>query len=466
MFSFLKNKDTKGINLLRIGRLDAALEYYSARHASDPKNAEIIVQIAKIHFRKNEYAKTKDWLRNARGLKLNDFDMTQILDMTNFRKLAEPDYFNSNPVFSPDGKWIAFTSARKDTNGDGKINLQDRPGLYMVNIETGSEIQIASSEFYNNHPAFSPDGEKIVYLSTREDTVRDGTITHADNPGLYMIDLSTGKEECLVQASDRPKFPSFSPDGEHLLFCGWANRSRYCGVYIMDMKTRVIRSLNSASESNYPVFSPKGDRIIFSNWSRDTNKDGVIDLRDNSALIEVDPKSRLPKLLVSDEFSNSYPCFSPDGGSIAYLSCRRDTNKDGVINSLDNSGIYVRNLENGTERMLVADDHYNKFPAFSHDGRRLVFIGSWRGRKPKDDDLESTDYFDTKGIHCIDLDGTNEVEVVSTKYYGSRFLSVSPKANLVAYISWRKDTNRGLYLAPFDRQPTQSELANFIENNL
>ena len=109
-----------------------------------------------------------------------------------------------------------------DTNKDGAIDLRDNSALYEVNLKTGSEKLLVSDLHSNSYPAFSPDGESIVFLSRRRDTNQDGKIDHTDYPALYLKDLSTGKEELLIEARHRPKFPSFSPDGESILSCSWS----------------------------------------------------------------------------------------------------------------------------------------------------------------------------------------------------------------------------------------------------
>lgn len=468
MFGFGRKKDSEGLALLRAGKTNEAIAHYTKRSQEDSENPDSLIQLAKIYFRQKEYLKTKEWLLKAVKRELSEIDALQILDMTNYKKLASEKYLNSDPAFSPDGKWVAFSSARRDTQGDGRIRMDDRPGLYMVNIETGAEIQIVSDDFYNSHPVFSPDGTRVAFLSAREDRNHDSKIDHTDDAGLYLKDLASGKEECLIEAKHRPKFPSFSPDGNSLLFCSWYQQAKVCGIYLLNLRTKTVKTVLGLFESNFPVFSPNGDKIVYPSWRSDTNNDGTIDLRDNSALYEMNLKTGTESLLVSDRFSNSYPNFSPDGREIVYLSRRRDTNNDGAINSLDNSGIYLLDLAKKKEKELVSDEHYNKFPFFTYDGKQVVFLGSWRvGKKKAEEmDVDHSEYFENKGIHVVDRDGENEREIVSTKHYGCRFLCPSPKANLVAYISWRKDTNRGLYLAPVDRLPSKEEIKFYIENNL
>jgi len=462
-----EKKDTTGIDLVNAGKFIEAITYYTARIQKNPDDPEALIQMGFINFKREQPVKAKEWYLKAADKNLTEQEILQILEITNYVKISSDKFNNSQPTFSPDGKWIAFTSARKAAGADGKLGISSRPGIYAVNIDTHNEIMISSDNFYNSQPSFSPDGQRVVFLSARKDLNQDGRIDHTELPGIYIKDLDSGKEECIVPPEHRSKFPTFSPDGNSILFCGW-HYSRNAGIYLLDLKTRNIKTLEGIFESNFPVFSPKGDKIMFASWRDDTNGDGHIDLRDNSALYHIDLRNGLETLVVSDRYSNSYATFSPDGENILYLSRRRDTNNDGAINSLDNSGIYTMNLARRKEKMIVSDENFNKFPAFSCDGKRAAFISSLRSKSPKkaDMDADRSEYFDNKGIYCVDSDGENFREIVPPTYYGCRFLATSPKTNHVAYISWRKDTNRGLYLAPLDRLPTKIELKQIIVNSL
>ncbi|MEJ5170686.1 MAG: hypothetical protein WHU10_06835, partial [Fimbriimonadales bacterium] len=75
---------------------------------------------------------------------------------------------DSNPVWSPDGKWIAFAS-----NRDGRTDT------YLVPIEGGAPRRLTWSGV--GPSAWTPDGKEIVVSQNREDTF----------PGLYAIDVKT-----------------------------------------------------------------------------------------------------------------------------------------------------------------------------------------------------------------------------------------------------------------------------------
>ncbi len=455
--------EARDVQLLRQNRWEEALDHFLDFHRAFPGHVEMILEIAKIHFKKREYAKAKEWLLKAAALPLSESHVRTALELTNYQKIASDRHFNSHPKFSQDGEWLTFVSARQDTNGDGKIDATDNAALYAIHLQSQTEVEIVSNDFFNSHPSLSTALDQVLFLSARRDRDRDGRVDHNDVPGLYIKNISTGREECLVESKHRPKFPSFSPDHQSVLFCAWHSGAKRCGIYQMNLKDRVVRILHDAFESTYPSYSPDGKKVIFSGWQSDTNGDGVIDIQDNSGIFELEIATGKVTRIVNDSYSNFYPSYSPDGLSRVFLSRRRDTNRDGVINSLDDSGVHVIDRY-GFERRIVADDRHNKFPVFSSDAQRVVFVSTWPD--PERVGAPQAHYFENKGIYSVGTDGMSLTEIVSNKHFGCRFLCASPRRNQIAYAAWRSDTHRGLYLADLDHLPSQKDLIRLIETNI
>lgn len=93
-------------------------------------------------------------------------------------------------------------------------------------------------------------------------------------------------------------------------------------------------------------------------------------------LIELNPGDKLIRMicdltgmkkLVSDKYKNSFPDFSFDGKKIVFASNRRKIESSIVDN---NSGIYVVDIMSGEETRVVSDEYDNYHPSFSPDSKK------------------------------------------------------------------------------------------------
>ena len=450
----------KGQKLFELGIFDEAIEQFSMA-ISRRKDINTYYLLAAAYFNTGDFTNTKKVLKEVIALGPSEKMIRKICELTGMKRIVSDEYRNAFPAFSPDGNKIVFCSIRRDTNGDGVIDQKDNFGIYIIDAEGKNERQIVNDDCQNTYPSFSPDGSKIVYLSRRRDTNGDGKIDLFDNPGIYIKDLDGKDEKCIVSDDYHNKFPSFSPEGDKILFASW--REYNSGIYTIDIDGKNEKQIVSDEYDNtFPSFSPNGQKIIYASWRRDTNKDGRIDLRDNSSIYIIDNDGRNEQELVSDRYNNSFPVFSPDGTKIVYLSRKRDTNKDGKIDSLDNSGIYICDTKGRNKKCIVSDKAYNKFPSFSPDGKKILFLSSGKSHRR----TPGKGFFGWKGIYTVDINGRNKRQVVSGKYYGNTNPLFSPTQEKILYLTWRDGTQRGIYLADANTPPNLQELKSLVEYNL
>ncbi|MFT5941417.1 MAG: dipeptidyl aminopeptidase/acylaminoacyl peptidase [Sediminicola sp.] len=138
---------------------------------------------------------------------------TMILGDSIPRQLTSGDFDDEDPVWSPDGTQIAFTSNRSD-NPDGNSNND----IWIVNANNtnkGKSLkQVTTNSNSDFYPQWSPDGKHIVYR-----TVTDKKAIWYATQKLAIIPVDGGQPTLLAEGLDRNiSKPTFSDDGKLIYF--------------------------------------------------------------------------------------------------------------------------------------------------------------------------------------------------------------------------------------------------------
>lgn len=158
--------------------------------------------------------------------------------------------YDAYPVFSPDGKWIAFQSNRTGSSD-----------IWVVPTEGGTPRQLTFAGGTESPTDWSPDGKSLLFVSRR------------DTPfaSIFSLDLATLRFTKLTEDFKNLLRPTFSPDGAKLAYerngFPWY-RPRYNGsaaAQLWTLDTRTGKSTPLADDGRqhlYPHYLPDGKGVV------------------------------------------------------------------------------------------------------------------------------------------------------------------------------------------------------------
>ncbi len=179
---------------------------------------------------------------------------------------------DSFPRWSPDGSQIVFHTNRNLTEVDQERQFD----IYVIDVQTGNELQLTDSEQNEFGGAFSPAGDQIVFHRQLSGNIWELFIINAD-----------GTDEEQITTLNRPSlFASWSPDGNQLVFHGFVNG--FWQIFTLDLATRNTTQVTfDAQNSFYPKWSPNGEWIAFHREFDAENRDIYLVSADGTSQVRV-----------------------------------------------------------------------------------------------------------------------------------------------------------------------------------
>lgn len=260
------------------------------------------------------------------------------------RQVTKAPHGISQPAWSPDGKRVAHaarTGEYKDPKErtpleksaprvirdlryklDGVGFFDDRRiHIFTGDVETGEEKQVTDGDWNDDHPAWSPDGKRLAFVSDRE-RQRHQRQWRTD---VWVTPAAGGRATKVTRSKGSAAHPAFSPDGKRIAFVGHEN-----GEAGLAKNTHVMwvpadggnapRSVNASIDrpaAGWPVFAsgrtfawaPEGDALLYLAGDRGTQ-----------AIYRADLGGGLSQKVLAGERQIEAFALAADGKSIAFTA--------------------------------------------------------------------------------------------------------------------------------------------------
>ncbi len=239
---------------------------------------------------------------------------TTKLGSNEFTNLTHARGYDAEGSYSPDGKWIAFSSNRHAYTdklpaeeqqllaNDSKYFLE----IYVMRADGSDVKRLTDVPGYDGGPFFSPDSKRICWRRFTP----EGNIAE-----IWTMNIDGSDQKQITKLGGMSWAPYYHPSGDYLIFTTDINGRSNFELYIVDAegKHEPVRVSNLPGFDGLPVFFPDGKRLAWT-ANRTQNKKGQIyfaDFDDAQARQALSAAPIQRKIAVSATDSDSSNTTSP-----------------------------------------------------------------------------------------------------------------------------------------------------------
>ncbi|MBK5965643.1 Tol-Pal system beta propeller repeat protein TolB [Thiocystis minor] len=217
--------------------------------------------------------------------------------------------------------------------------------LRIADADGDSPQTIVSSAEPILSPAWSPDGQRIAYVSFEN-----------RRAAIYVQDLNSGRRDLVASYPGINGSPAFSPEGQRLAMT--LSKDGNSEIYVLNLLSReLIRLTDHFAIDTEPAWSPDGRHLIFT-----SNRGG------SPQIYRMPATGGAAERISIDGDYNARASYSPDGRSVAMVT---RINGDFRIGVLDTERGMTRLLSNGT---------LDESPSFAPNGSMVIYATIHGGR--------------------------------------------------------------------------------------
>ena len=306
------------------------------------------------------------------------------------------------PVVSPEGNWVLYTVSQTDTKED-----KGQTHLWMVNWDGSVHLQLTFGKEGAGSPKFSPDGRYISFTSSRPGPAKGSQV--------WLLDRRGGEAEQLTAITDQEiESYSWSPDSKKLLLTlhpkaepdaeegkppappkpividryhfkqdvqGYLRDNAFDSLYLYDIAAKKAEKLTSDKnvQEEDAAWSPDGTWIAYVS-NHDPDPDRTINT--DVFVVAPTPNSTPRKLTTWTGPDDGHLAWSPDSKSIAYTQ-----GAELKLLEYSQARAAVVTLDGKVSYPAAKFDRSVRQPIFTPDGHLIYLVADDRNQYPAEVDL-------------------------------------------------------------------------------
>ncbi|HSR54196.1 MAG TPA: S9 family peptidase [Acidobacteriota bacterium] len=275
-----------------------------------------------------------------------------------------------NPTYGPEGEWVYYSVQAWDREGNRYVSQ-----VWRTPAEGGPAQQMTRHDKGVRNARVSPDGRFLAYVSSRKDGDDDST----KGGQIWLLPLRAGEPYRLTQAENGVSDYAWAPDGQSIVF---ATREHFFDKDTRQRRKKekddavVVDADYGWSHLWHIAVDEKASASDTASADEDESESG----EDGEQTTDMAGGPGAERL-TQGEFNASSPEFSPDGKRLVYVAGYQGEQPSPWHHIDDNleSDIFLLELgaqEPGQGRNLTPGPGQASSPRFSPDGRHIAFSAS------------------------------------------------------------------------------------------